>query len=191
MSIPLSLALRRSASQGSVLTQTAWVAGMAVLTAVGAQIEIPHDPVPFTLQTLFVLLAGGILGPRNGFLSMSAYLLAGLVGLPVFSQFGFGLAKIMGPTGGYLLAFPVAAFLVGMLTARRQEIWWTAMSLFAGLLVIFSLGTLHLGTTVARSWGEAFNAGFLIFSWWDIIKLAAATSILAGLRNTTVDDGSR
>lgn len=174
-----------------MITQTAWVVGMAVLTAIGAQIEIPHHPVPFTLQTLFVLLAGGLLGPRNGFLSMATYLIAGLAGLPVFSQFGFGLAKIMGPTGGYLLAFPVAAFVVGTLTARRHEIWWTALSLFAGLLVIFTLGTAHLGVTYARTWGEAFSAGFLIFSWWDVVKLAAATSILAGLHRTTVDDGGR
>ncbi len=187
MSIPLSLALRRSASHGSVLTQTAWVAGMAVLTAIGAQIEIPHQPVPFTLQTLVVLLAGGLLGPRNGFLSMSAYLLAGLAGLPVFSQFGFGLAKILGPTGGYLLAFPVAAFVVGSLTERRQEIWWIAGSLFAGLVVIFSFGTAHLGVTYARTWGEALSAGFLIFSWWDVVKLVAATSILAGLQRTRVE----
>lgn len=187
MSLPLSFAVRRSASQGSVVTQTAWVVGMAVLTAVGAQIEIPHHPVPFTLQTLFVLLAGGLLGPRNGFLSMSAYLVAGLVGLPVFSQFGSGVAKFMGPTGGYLLAFPVAAFVVGTLTARRQEIWWTAIALFAGLLVIFTLGTLHLGVTYASSWGEAFSAGFLIFSWWDVVKLTAATSILAGLQRTSVE----
>ncbi|MCU0452640.1 MAG: biotin transporter BioY [Bacteroidetes bacterium] len=168
-------------------TQTAWVVGMAVLTAIGAQIEIPHQPVPFTLQTLFVLLAGGLLGPRNGFLSMSAYLLAGLAGLPVFSQFGFGLVKILGPTGGYLLAFPVAAFVVGTLTARRTEIWWTAVSLFAGLLIIFTLGTAHLGMTYARSWSEAFSAGFLIFSWWDVAKLVAATSILAGLQRTSVE----
>lgn len=187
MSLPLSLAVRRSASQGSAVTQTAWVVGMAVLTAIGAQVEIPHHPVPFTLQTLFVLLSGGLLGPRNGFLSMSAYLLAGLAGLPVFSQFGFGLAKFMGPTGGYLLAFPVAAFVVGTLTARRQEIWWTAIALFAGLLVIFTLGTLHLGVTYARSWNEAFSAGFLIFSWWDVVKLVAATSILAGLQRTSVN----
>lgn len=187
MSLPLSLAVRRSATEGSVVTQAAWVAGMALLTAIGAQIEIPHHPVPFTLQTLVVLLAGGLLGARNGFLSMSVYLIAGIAGLPVFSQFGFGLAKIMGPTGGYLLAFPVAAFLIGTLTARRHEIWWTALSLFAGLVVIFTLGTVHLAVTYAPSWSEAFGAGFLIFSWWDVMKLAAATSILAGLQRTSVE----
>ncbi|MEK6651110.1 MAG: biotin transporter BioY [Bacteroidota bacterium] len=182
MSTSTSFALRRSATHGSVVVQTAWVSGFAILTAVGAQIEIPHHPVPFTMQTLFVLLAGGLLGARNGFLCMSAYLLAGLAGFPVFSQFGFGLAKILGPTGGYLIAFPIAAWVIGTLTERRREAWWTVASLTAGLLIIFSLGTLHLYATVMSTWTDAFAFGFLIFSWWDLAKLLAASLIIVGVQ---------
>ena len=180
-----TFAIRRTAAHGSAVEQTAWVTGFALLTAVGAQIEIPHAPVPYTLQTLVVLLAGGILGARNGFLSMSAYLLAGLIGIPVFSQFGFGLAKFMGPTGGYLIAFPFAAYLVGALTDRRSEWWWTVLSLVSGLLLIFTLGTLHLAVTYTHSWSQAFTAGFLIFSWWDVVKLVAASSIILSLQRTS------
>jgi biotin transport system substrate-specific component len=185
MSTTAPFPFRRSATHGSVYVQTAWVSGFALLTAVGAQVEVPHNPVPFTLQTLFVLLAGGFLGARNGFLSMSAYLLAGLAGLPVFSQFGFGVAKILGPTGGYLIAFPVAAWVVGTLTERRRETWWTVASLTAGLMVIFALGTMYLRATVMPTWSDAIASGFLIFSWWDVVKLAAASSILIGLQRSS------
>lgn len=185
MSVAPTFAIRRSATQGSVLEQTAWVAGFSFLTAVGAQIEIPHAPVPYTLQTFFVLLAGAFLGSRNGFLSMSVYLLAGIAGLPVFSQWGFGLAKFMGPTGGYLLAFPVAAYLIGVMTERRKEWWWTTTSLVAGLLVIFTFGTVHLAVTYTHSLPEAVAGGFLIFSWWDVTKLVAAAAIVEGLQRSS------
>lgn len=185
MSDSPTFAIRRSAAHGSVLEQTAWVAAFSFLTAVGAQIEIPNAPVPYTLQTFFVLLAGGLLGSRNGFLSMSVYLLAGLAGLPVFSQFGFGLAKFMGPTGGYLLAFPVAAYLIGVMTERRKQWWWIVVSLAAGLVVIFTFGTMHLAVTYTHSLAEAFAGGFLIFSWWDVVKLSAVAAILGGLQRSS------
>ena len=94
----------------------------AALTAAGAQIEIPNSPVPFTLQTLFVLLSGALLGPRLGTVSMLAYLGAGAAGLPVFSSFGFGVARLLGPTGGYLLAFPAAAFVAGSLSGSVRPL---------------------------------------------------------------------
>jgi biotin transport system substrate-specific component len=90
-----------------------WISAFAVLTAVGAQIELPYQPVPFTLQTFFVLLTGAFLGRYSGPASSLLYLLMGSVGLPVFSGGAFGLAKIAGPTGGYLLAFPVATAVIG------------------------------------------------------------------------------
>ena len=74
----------------SVLAQTGWIFAFSVITAIGAQIEIPHEPVPFTLQTLGVLLSGALLGKRNGALSQLLYLSLGIMGLPVFSGFGFG-----------------------------------------------------------------------------------------------------
>ncbi len=85
----------------SIATQALWITTITALTAIGAQIEIPHIPVPYTLQTLFVLLSGAVLGKRNATISQAMYLLAGVLGLPVFAQFGFGFAKLIGPTGGY------------------------------------------------------------------------------------------
>ena len=161
----------------SIIVQAFWITAFAVLTAVGAQIEIPHQPVPYTLQTFFVLLAGAVLGKRNGAISMVTYLLAGVAGLPVFSGWSFGFAKIIGPTGGYLLSFPVAAFVVGYLIQQRTMFIWSLISMFIGLFVIFTLGTLHLNIVYFHNWSESFASGFLIFSWWDGVKLIAAAAI--------------
>ncbi len=159
------------------VTKALWILAFAVLTSIGARIEIPHQPVPYTMQTFFVLLAGAMLGKRNGFYSMGVYLLAGLAGLPVFSGAGFGLARILGPTGGYLLAFPIAAFVVGYLVPLRSNFGWVLASMIVGLLIIFTFGTIQLNFVYTHDWNAAFSAGFLIFSWWDAVKLLAAATI--------------
>ncbi|HCV42854.1 MAG TPA: BioY family transporter, partial [Bacteroidetes bacterium] len=92
----------------SVMTQLLWIALFAATTAIGARVEIPHQPVPYTLQTMFVILSGAFLGARNGAMSQAVYLISGVLGAPVFSMGGFGLAWFLGPTGGYLLSFPIA-----------------------------------------------------------------------------------
>ncbi len=164
------------------LVATLQVILFAALTAVGAQIEIPNSPVPFTLQTLFVLLSGALLGPRLGALSMLLYICAGVAGLPVFSSFGFGLARLLGPTGGYLLSFPAAAFAVGYLAGERPSLVRLVVSMTAALVIVFSCGTLQLWLTILPAWSDAFTSGFLIFSWWDVIKLGAGASIARAIR---------
>lgn len=164
-------------TQNSVLSQTLWIVAFAAATAIGARIEIPHQPVPFTLQTLFVLLAGAFLGARNGAISQLLYLTVGAFGAPVFSSGGFGLMKLMGPTGGYLLAFPIAAAVVGLLTENYRSYLGIVLSMFVGLLVIFTSGTLYLNAFYLHNINAAFTSGFLIFSWWDVIKLFAAATI--------------
>jgi len=154
-----------------------WIVTFAILTAIAAQIEIPLNPVPLTLQTFFVLLSGAFLGKKGGFLSMSIYLLLGLIGLPVFAGGGFGFHSLIGPTGGYLLAFPFAAFVIGYLVSLKRGriyiILWMAM----GLLIIFTLGTVQLNFAYLHNWNASLNAGLLAFSVWDVVKLAAASSI--------------
>ena len=101
------------------------VVGFAVALAAAAQVAIPlpGTPVPFTLQPLLVVLAGFWLGPVAGAASMTLYLLAGAAGLPVFAPVGApGVARLLGPTGGYLLAYPVAAAVVGALATRASSI---------------------------------------------------------------------
>jgi biotin transport system substrate-specific component len=154
-----------------------WAFTFAVLMAVGAQIEIPNQPVPFTLQTFFVFLAGAFLGKRGAVMSMSFYLILGACGLPVFSGGAFGLAKIFGPTGGYLLSFPIAAFAVGYLIRLRNEYWWMLLSMSVGSFIIFSFGTMQLNFLYFHNWVNSFQAGFLIFSWWDGVKIIGAATI--------------
>lgn len=154
-----------------------WIVTFAILTAAAAQIEIPLKPVPLTLQTFFVLLSGAFLGKRNGFLSMSFYLLLGLIGLPVFAEGGFGLHTLIGPTGGYLLAFPIAAFVIGYLLSLHRSRIFVILAMAAGLLVIFVSGTLQLNYAYLHNWSDSLKAGLLAFSVWDIVKLLAASSI--------------
>jgi len=154
-----------------------WIVTFAILTAVGAQIEIPMNPVPFTLQTFFVLLSGAFLGRKGGFLSMSLYLFLGLLGFPVFAGGGFGLQSIIGPSGGYLLAFPFASFLIGYLISLRHSRFFVIAAMFSGLFLIFSLGTIQLNFVYFHSWTDSLKAGLIAFSVWDFVKLAAASSI--------------
>jgi len=164
-------------AHSGTLTRWLWIVGFAAATALGARFEIPHYPVPYTLQTLVVLLAGAFLGARNGAVSQILYLGAGLAGLPVFAGGAMGLARLVGPTGGYLLAFPLAAYVAGALTARGTSFAWLALSFTISALVIFVSGTLYLFGVYTHDLPAAISSGFLIFSWWDAVKLGAATMI--------------
>lgn len=163
------------------LAQAGWISLFAALTALGAQVQIPNQPIPFTLQTFFVLLSGAFLGARNGFIAQMVYIAAGAIGLPVFSGATFGLIKIFGVTGGYLMSFPIAAALVGYLVRLRKGYVWTLFSMFLALIVIFTFGSLYLNAVAVHNIQQAFASGFLIFSWWDIVKLSAAAAIYSEL----------
>jgi len=180
--LPHTIPGRYSLAADSTLVQAFWVAGFSLLTALAAQIEIPTRPVPFTLQTLAVVLAGAVLGPRKGALSMLGYLALGAAGLPVFSSGDFGLVKLFGPTGGFLLTFPAAAALVGVLAPRARSTWTIALAMASGMALISVGGILQLRATTGMSWAESLAAGFFLFSVWDAVKLAAATAIFKAVR---------
>ena len=165
------------ATTQNIAIQAFWITVFAALTAIGAQIEIPHQPVPYTLQTFFVLLSAGLLGTRNGTLSQLLYLLAGAVGVPVFAGWGSGLTRLFGPTGGYLLSFPVAAFATAYLIHQHRSFIWSLISMGVGLFMVFSLGTVQLNVVFFHDWSKAITNGFLIFSWWDGLKLCLASAI--------------
>lgn len=154
------------------------VSAFALATAFGAHVAVPLTPVPVTLQTLFVILAGAMLGPRLGAASQIAYLGLGIAGLPVFAG-GFGLAYLAGPTGGYLLAFPATAFVAGLVSQRVTARGWAgALALFVGLFLA-SLITLGGGAAwLAIMTGDAATAmavGFLPFLAGDVLKVGLAT----------------
>lgn len=158
-----------------------WILTFVVFTAMAAQVAVHVNPVPFTLQTIIVLLAGGFLGSKNGAYSMITYLAIGIAGVPVFANFGFGPAAIFGPTGGYLLAFPMAAFLVGYIIETKNNFFavFTAM-LFGNIFIILS-GALYLSLFFNGDINYALYSGAAIFSIWGLIKVAASIGIYSSL----------
>ncbi|MBN1397247.1 MAG: biotin transporter BioY [Bacteroidetes bacterium] len=177
MSIKMNKTKALALPDERIIVQAFWMLTFAILTAISAQIRIPNQPVPYTMQTFFVFLAGALLGKGRGMISMGMYLLLGAAGLPVFSGGGSGFSGMFGTTGGYLLAFPLAAFAIGFLIKIRQEFWWMIISVSVGSLIIFSLGTIYLNMLFVHNWVLAVQAGFLIFSWWDALKILSAAAI--------------
>ena len=153
----------------------------AVLTALGAQVSLPMAPVPMTLQSLAVVLAGGVLGPRWGVAAMVLYLAAAAVGLPVLSDGGGGMAALTGPTAGYLAGFVLAAGAVGM-AGRRG--WLARPASGIALLSTAHLLILLPGAAwLARGmgWNAALEAGFTPFLIGAVVKSAVAWLVLAAL----------
>ncbi len=158
----------------------ALIVAFSVFVALTAKVQIPLWPVPITLQTLAVLLTGAVLGSRRGTLALLLYLAEGAVGLPVFAG-GAGLAYMLGPTGGYLISYPIAAGVVGLLAERgwdRRPLW-TALAMVLGNLVIYVLGVTWLAVLLGDP-GTAVVQGMLIFIVGDLIKVALATFALPG-----------
>jgi len=167
-----------SSSQLTLRRAVAVVLG-AALVAAAAQVTgvIPGTPVPFTLQPLAVLIVGGLLGPSLGASSLILYLLLGAAGLPVFTPIGLpGAARLIGPTGGYLLAYPVAAFAVGRLIGKGDGTR-TALAALAGLALIH-LGGLAQLLILTGSAAQAARLGTLPFLVGDLGKLAIAVLVL-------------
>ncbi|MCO6472803.1 MAG: biotin transporter BioY [Melioribacteraceae bacterium] len=163
----------------SVLTGSSifWIATFAILTFLAAQLAIPVKPVPFTLQTMLVLLSAAFLGSKNSAISQVTYLTMGVIGLPVFAAFSFGPATLFGPTGGYLLSFPVAAFIVGYLIEKFESKLAVFLSMLLGNTLILLIGSIFLASFFDGNFAEAFISGAAIFSVWGLIKVAAAASI--------------
>jgi len=166
----------------SGLLQAGSVVFFTLLTAVGANVRIPLEPVPITLQTLFVLLAGAVAGPALGALSQGFYLAGGVLGIPLLAGSVAGLAVLSGPTGGYLLGFVVAAWFVGRYIGRRSGFAWSVCVFGVGSTLILALGVVHLALFTTGDLAAAFRLGFLPFVPGDIAKTVAAASIYGSYR---------
>lgn len=169
----------------TVLTgaRVARVALAVAVMAASAQVAVPmpFTPIPATLQPVAVLAIGALLGPRLGVAALVTYLTLGAAGLPVFAMGGAGLARLIGPTGGYLLAFPIAAAVAGFGGAERLGRILPAM--LGAMVVIHAGGTAWLAI-LGGDPVVAFEAGFLPFLTGDVLKigLAAAITLLLGPR---------
>ncbi|MDW7731520.1 MAG: biotin transporter BioY [Methanolobus sp.] len=168
---------------GTDIKKMALASLFAALIAVGAyvKIPIPFSPVPITLQVFFIFLAGAILGARWGTLSVIVYMLLGIIGLPVFSGGSSGLGILLGPTGGYLISFVIAAFLIGTLCEKKgtSNVLLNAMFMLAGLCVIYGLGTSYLAYAASITIENAIKLGVLPFLPADILKIALASVIVS------------
>src|SRR5215211_6148920 len=159
------------------------VALMVAVTAVAAQITVPIEPVPFTFQVLAVILSGLLLGPRYGSLAMAVYLLVGAVGVPVFAGFKGGLGIVFGDTGGYLLAYPLAAAVAGLGAhavahdQRRQALLVGLLCGCAALVVIYALGATWLSVIAGLSPAAALATGVLPFVVFDLVKVVVAALV--------------
>jgi len=177
----LTIALARPSVSPMIRDGVLVVVG-AVLTALAAQVSFtaPWTHVPYTLQTGSVLLVGTALGPRRGALSMALYVLAGAVGLPVYSEGASGLAKLFEFTGGYLIGFILAGGLVGWLAERHWDRSPLGMvGLMAlGTLLIYAIGVPVLAFTLHLDAWTAIYSGAVVFLPWDALKAAVAAGLI-------------
>jgi biotin transport system substrate-specific component len=142
--------------------------------------------VPFTLQPMIVVLAGLMLGPTLGAASMMLYLLVGAVGVPVFTPVGApGIARLLGPTGGYLIAYPFAAYVAGFVARRAPSLVGRFGAALAGMVLIF-LGGLAQLTVLTGSASQAVAVGMTPFALFDVAK-AFLAALLARPRGTVRD----
>jgi biotin transport system substrate-specific component len=186
--------VRPARSWLALLFDAALVAGFSLVIALCSQVAIPlpFTPVPVTLQTFAVILTGCLLGSTRGTAAVAAYIGEGLIGLPVFAGGTFGVARLLGPTGGYLVGFLAAAFVTGLLTERGFARRWVGiiLTLLVGEIAIFLPGVIWLGAFVGAD--KALPLGFYPFVIGDGLKTVAAWGALSGaslLRERTAKAG--
>lgn len=173
-------------SEEGLVADIARIAAANILLALCAHIAIPlpWTPVPITGQTFGVLLVAVLLGARRGALTLGLYLLEGIAGLPVFQPYGLpGAARFGGPTAGFLLAYPIAAFSAGWLVERgaSKAAPLLAGALFCGEMVIFAGGCAWLAIAMHLGWSAAFHQGAQPFIAGEIIKLALVVAAVRGV----------
>jgi len=165
---------------------------VTVLTAIAAQVSVPlpFTPVPFTFQPMVVLVGAAALGSRLGMSSQILYLALGIAGLPLFAASPIlpqGAARLLGPTGGYLMAYPLAAFVAGSLAERGfdRRYGTAVLAMVCGLAIVFAGGVLWL-TLVSSSHAlkSALAVGFYPFIIADVLKLLVAAALMPNLWKT-------
>ena len=188
----------RSPDRFRIAEQAGAVLFVTVLTAIAAQISVPlpFTPVPFTFQPMVVLVGAAALGSRLGMSSQVLYLALGIAGLPLFAASPIlpqGAARLLGPTGGYLMSYPFAAFVAGFLAERGFDRRYPTafLAMICGLAVVFAGGLLWL-TIASRPTGgfsAVLAAGFLPFIVPDLLKLLVAAAVMPGLWKITGNIG--
>ena len=165
------------------LRMTIYASLMAALTAAGAYLAIPIGPVPIVLQNLFVFLSGLLLGPRWGAASVGIYLLAGALGLPVFAGGTGGIGHFAGPTGGYLLGYLPAVYVIGLISGgSKKGAVLDIIAMVCGGLMVYAIGLTWLKILTKMTIAKTLAVGMFPFVPGDGIKIAAAVPIAKALR---------
>lgn len=168
---------------GNRIRMTVYACLFAALTVVGTYIKIPIGPVPIVLANFFVILAGALLGSTWGAASVGVFLFLGLIGLPVFSQ-GGGIAALVGPTGGYLVGYLLAAYVTGLISENgRSRPLLDITALTTGAVVIYLVGVPWLKLSLHLTWTKAIVVGVLPFLIGDALKVIAAVAIVRVLQS--------
>lgn len=170
--------------EGRRATSAIWLVAFVLAMVFGAQVAVPVPltSVPMTLQVLFVILAGAVLGPWLGAAAMATYLAVGAAGMPVFSAGGAGLPWLLGPTGGYLVAMPAAAFLTGWVVGRGGSRVRLLAGLVVGVLVIYAGGISQLFILTRQGPAELLAMGVVPFLGVDATKVVVAFGLARVMR---------
>ncbi|MDD2497140.1 MAG: biotin transporter BioY [Desulfitobacteriaceae bacterium] len=163
----------------------------AALTAILSQIAVPlpFTPVPVTLQSLAVFLTAVILGSKRGALAIVLYTLMGLVGLPVFAQGEAGLGVLLGPKGGYIFGFILAAFIIGRIAEKTKELSYIKIfgSMVVGMIIYYVIGWVQIKFVLDISFKEAFSIGVVPFIPFDLIKIVCGAYIGCAVRKAVAN----
>lgn len=164
------------------------IIAFALATAFGASVAVPvpWTQVPMSLQPLFVILAGAVLGAGAGAASMALYLAVGIAGAPVFALGGAGLPWLLGPTGGYLIAMPAAAFLTGLVVARRRSWLRLLGGLSLGIATLYVGGVAQLLLLTGDDLGRLLAVGVLPFLVGDVTKILGAALLARSVEHTSL-----
>lgn len=165
------------------LRMTVYASLLAALIAAGAYLAIPIGPVPIVLQNFFVFLAGLLLGPRWGLASVGVYLLAGALGLPVFAGGVGGIGRFAGPTGGYLLGFLPAVYVIGLISAKAgSRVVFDVIAMVCGGIIVYACGVTWLKVLTGMTLAKTLTVGMYPFIIGDALKIAAAIPIAKAIR---------
>ena len=160
------------------------IAVMAALICIAGPLTIPVGPIPLSLATFAVYLAGSVLGRKKGTIAVGLYLLIGIIGVPVFSGFSGGFQKLAGVTGGYLIGYLPCAYLSGVGAEKRDNTgwWFHVLMMTAGTVVLYAIGTIVFMQHTGNALGAALSLCVIPFLPGDAIKVAATALITQTLR---------
>lgn len=185
MAIPVTQGLRAGDSARSLIRKIALVVGASLFVALCARVTVPlpFTPVPLTMQNFGVLLVGLMLGSRGGFAALALYLVEGMCGLPVFSPVGpGGLAQLVGPTGGFLLAYPFVAGIAGwIMESGKRSFTRTVTAATIAEVALFAAGVSWLAI-LTHSFAQASRFGLYWFVFAEVIKIMFAAAIASRFR---------